>query len=659
MIEFFTITLLYSIVFFVVKGKKPLYMPLIFVSSYFVIDLITNSYNRYLDFSDFVNLPLLFDALLQSKGQVVYIFGIIPIAFFYIFIKSHTFKKYILAITLIAFIFIVPSFLQSFVSKYYIDTFTYLAFTKQDFWSPKKNINYAKTGRFSTFFYGGMKKQKIKSNITHYLGDRQKKLLQITQEVTPYIIKRNVYLIGLESFSLPDQLEKLSLDYINDNNHSYDVVTNASVVITSIFGGGTIQSEFEALCGVPALQKVSAFEFTEFTGATTNCLPTILSELGYSNIVSNTYKPQPSFEALTSVGFEDINFPQEYFPNLPSYITNMNKAKGEYAIFDSDLFSQNQSYIKEKYLHNKQPIFNYMFSVWGHAFHEMTELKRPKAIEITNAKELGISTHTFNAINQEYYRIKALQNYFDEIKLTDPNALVVAFSDHRPVLDGADNYKKYGLETDVFHNYIIIMDKGKYIKFDKSFPLYSLPDIILDRLTDSWYCKHNACKINSKNKEQYLNEYYKIMANAMNASSKSDDFTIVPGEKYFFNNPLVPFINFSQAEDNYRWNDGKSAEIQFKIKNITKLSNIINLHIGTFGKQYITIKLNNHLLYENEIDNSDLTLSLEYKKDWLITDKINILHFDLPNAKSPNSADKRVLAMKFVFLQFSNIVDKN
>ena len=628
------------------KAKKLFYIPIGLVTSYFTIDIVSNIYNRYVDFSDLNNIPLLFDALLQSKGQIVYLSLIIPIVLLYILFKSRIFKQYLFALTIIVMLFIIPSPVQSVISQYYIDAYIQMAYDKKDFWSPKVHVDYTKTGRISTFFEEGMNKQMIKHKISHYLGNRDVKLSQTIEHVSSHISKRNVYLIGLESFSLPKQLTNLTLHYKNDDaNNTYDVIENASVVITSIFGGGTIQSEFEALCGVPALQKVSAFEFTEFEGTPTNCLPTILNSLNYSTILSNTHKAGLHFHVFNSIGFKDINFPKEYYPTFPSYLSNKNIANGEYAIFDSDLFNQNQNYVKETYLSEKKPIFNYMFSVWGHAFHEMTASNRPQAIEINNTDTLNLSAHTILAINQEYYRIKALQNYFDEIKLTDPTALVIAFSDHRPVLDGADSYQKYGLETDVFHNYIIIMDKGKYIKYDKPFPLYALPDIILDRLTDGWYCTHNKCKIDSKDKEQYLNDYYEIMANAMTPYSKENDFTLIPDKRYFFSDPTIPFIHFSQAETNYRWSDGKNAEIKFHIKNIDNLTNTIKLHLGTFGKQNISIYLNTHLLYKNTVNDSNLSLNLKYQKDWLTTNKSNTLHFDLPNAHKPNNGDNRILAI--------------
>jgi hypothetical protein len=526
-------------------------------------------------------------------------------------------------------------------------------------WSQNKlYFNYKKTGRLSSFIYGGKIKELNYKQIINHLGNREAELNTFISKIKPHIIHQNIYLIGLESFFLPSELKNLKYSYLNfDANKTYEIIQNKSTVITPVFGGGTIQTEFEALCGVPALQKLSAYEFTEFVGAPTNCLPQILKKLQYATIVSNTFKPQPSFEALHSIGFDDINFPKETFPYLPSYLTNKNKIKEEYAIFDTDLYNQNSVYIQKKYLTKEKPIFNYMFSVWGHAFHKMNHPNRPKAIKVLNQKKLSLANRTVQAINQYYYRIKALQKYFDFIKKKDPHALVIAFSDHRAGLKGAKSYKEYGYSGNLFHNFIIIMNKGKYIKIKKPFPIYALPDIILDQLSNHWYCKNMPCKINSANlnNEQFIEEYYRIMANAISLKNK-EKFFISIGEKYYFNNPNVIFKGFSPPESNYRWTESNSTEINFYIKKETISFDelTLKLNIGTFLDQNITIKINNHLLFSKKLNTSDIQLEFTIMKQWLYQNSSNQLTFSLPNFCYPSEKSKRKIAMKLKFFSLQN-----
>lgn len=518
-LEYITILILYTIFFITLKGKKLIFIPFLFLFSYVFIDYISEIYNRYIDYSDILNIPMLFRAILHSKGEIVYLLFLIPTILLYFLIKNRTIRLYFTSILIIMLLFTIPLPKRPLLSKIYLNIAKKYIYKQSYFWTPNLvDINYAKTGRLSSFFYEGMIKNLNLTKIYKYIYDVDKELYIKSSHLKDKIEHRNVYLIGLESFFLPQDLKKLKMKYLNnDKNRSYDIVKYSSLKITSIYGGGTIQSEFEALCGVPAMQKISAFEFTEFTGKPTNCLPRILSSLDFTSIVTNSYKPQPSFIALKSVGFQEINFPKEYFPNKRSYLNNKNKLEGEYAIFDTDLFEQNYAYIKNKFIDKNKTVFNYIFSVWGHAFHEMNPKIRPMAIKILNAKELGASMDTIRAVNQSYYRIKALQKYFDKLKKNDPNALVIAFSDHRAVLDGANSWKKYGYDKSLFLNYIIIMDKSKYIKLKKPLPLYALPDLILDLLTNHYYCKHYGCKIysNPKERQKYIEEYYKIMANGM------------------------------------------------------------------------------------------------------------------------------------------------
>ena len=656
--EYIVVFFIYTILFFVSKGEKAYIIPVLFLFTYFLIDFVSSKYNRYLDFSDLKNIPLLFDALLQSKGEVVYLVFVIPVIFVYLFFKSKLVRRYFIGFMFVIVLMIYPN---NPLTNSFVKIFEHFSYMTTNFWSPKKPVlDFAKTGRLSSFVYSGILKEQRHKLAKKYTTDMQKELNNLVHKIKKHIKKRDVYLIGLESFILPNELTKLKLVYLNhDSNKTYDVVSKSSRMITSIFGGGTIQSEFEVLCGVPALQQFSAFEFTEFTGSPTNCLPRILQSLDFMPIVSNTYKPQPSFEALKTVGFKKIFFPKEYFPDLPSYITNKAKAKDEYAISDDDFFTQNLNYIENNFIKQNKTVFNYLFSVWGHAFHDMDSTAHPKAIEVKNKDKLSISKSSIRALNQSYYRIKALQKFFDNIKKKDPDALVIAFADHRAVLDNAFSYKRYGLKSDVFHNYIVIMDKGKYIRYKKPFPLYAVPDIILDRLSDGWYCKHFSCKIDSnpEDKRKFLTQYYKIMANGM--KKYVEDFTKIDGKCirfnkiYFYNTSELLFDGFSYKENGFRWSDKKKSQIAFNIKSYIKNKDIyLLIRLGTLGKQDISIYLNGHKIFDKILCTNDTTLRLSIKKGWLDLKNTNKLKFILPNAHLPGNGDKRVLALKFKSLKF-------
>jgi len=629
---------LYLILFFIIKQKR-YFIPLIILSLYAMIDIVSLIYNRNLDFTYIFELPLLVDALVQSKGQIVYIVGaFVSVVILYSLYKYKLIQKIFLSYLAIAIFFTILT--NTSLTSYYISFFEKFAFTKKEFWSNDKlYTDYKKTGRFSSFLYEGIIKTENKNNIKNFHINQKDELEKITNILKTHIEKRDVYIVGLESFFIPSRLKNLDL------NHKVYDINNSSQHRGSIFGGGTIQSEFEVLCGVPALQLFSAFELTEFKGSPTNCLPSILKDLGYNTIFTNTYKPQPSQEAARGLGFDDINFPKEYLPKLNSYLTNKNISKGEYAIFDDDLYKQNNDYIANNYI-EKKPILNYMFSVWGHAFHDMTSSQRPQIIDVKNKKELGISQHSIRAVNQQYYRINAIKKYLKNIRKISPNALVIMYSDHLPVLDNKNSYKTYGLSGGLFDNFLLIMDKGKVIKYNKV-NLYAVQDIILDRLTSGWYCKHTECKLNEKYQDRlkHIDDYYKIMIPAMKDIDSSFLNSISANGKYFFNSQNLLFKGFSVSESNFRWTSKKLNTIEFRVKNKINNHNLL-LNIATLGKQKIIIKLNDKQIFSDTINTTDTLLTFKVKLK-----ELNKLTFITPDAKLPGNGDTRTLAMQFKYLE--------
>jgi len=643
-VEYIILTVLYFISFIILDKKKFL-IPFIIISIYAILDTVSLIYNRNLDYSYLSNIPLLYDAILHSKGSIVYIilFIILSIILFLIY-------KFILIRKLLFIYFLIGVFFVCLVtSKLFSDYFIILnekyATYEKKFWSNDKlYLDAKKTGRLSSFLYDGIIKSKNMEKAKQFQVNQPKELKKIVANLKDKIQKRDLYIVGLESFFIPQRLTNLKL------NQKIPIIKNASKHRSSIFGGGTIQSEFEVLCGVPAIQKFSAFELTEFKGASTNCLPTILKELGYSTIFTNSFKPQPSISAASGLGFTDINFPIEYMPNTKTYLTNKNISKGEYAIFDNDLFTQNSNYIKENY--QNKPILNYMFSVWGHAFHEMTDPNRLQIIKVINKDKLNLSDHTQRAINQQFYRIKAIKKYLEHIKKVSPDALVVLYSDHLPVLDNKDSYKTYGLKDGLFDNFLLIMDRGKIIKYDKV-NLYVVMDIILDRLTDGWYCKNNSCKLDETYDKRYnhIDDYYKIMIPAMKKPSIDSLSVIKLNKSYFFNSYKLHFDGFSDAEEEFRWTSDIKSTISFKYTLTDNNINNLSLNIGTLGKQNITIYLNDNIILNNKNINGDTILNLKLNKSFFSKTGINKIKFKMPNARKAGNGDSRILSVKFKSLK--------
>ena len=176
--------------------------------------------------------------------------------------------------------------------------------------------------------------------------------------------RHNVYLVVLESFVDPNLFRAVT--YSKDPQHpdfTQLVEGNLGFSISPVFGGGTAQAEFEALCGVPALEELSEIEFDDFTGHAAGCMPGILHQAGYSTYASNVYQPDyfNSTKAYTGAGFEKIYYPLEYARDRETYLTVGNVSSDETYLFDGDLFNQNLAFVARTLQeHPGQPIFNYV-----------------------------------------------------------------------------------------------------------------------------------------------------------------------------------------------------------------------------------------------------------------------------------------------------------
>jgi hypothetical protein len=104
--------------------------------------------------------------------------------------------------------------------------------------------------------------------------------------------RRNVHVVVLESFVDPTLFSAVSFSKNPRHPDFAKLVGNGlGFSISPVFGGQTAEAEFEVLCGVPAMQKLSDIEFNHFTGESAGCMPGILAQACYSTMVSNAFEP--------------------------------------------------------------------------------------------------------------------------------------------------------------------------------------------------------------------------------------------------------------------------------------------------------------------------------------------------------------------------------
>lgn len=282
-------------------------------------------------------------------------------------------------------------------------------------WSTTRNI--AKNGRVSFFIYMHNKRREIIANLEKFPSLSIPELFY----KEPLKKKPDIHLLVLESFLDPREIKGLSFSgsplhpqlspYLNHQKEF-------SLIRSPVYGGGTAQSEFELLTGIPALALVDSIEFNLFEGERTSSFVEALNQNGYYTMASIGTRPKyyNSKVAYKGLGFQEITFLKE---------GHLNKAEGDDFIFDGDLFNQSLKHIEE--LDKRQPLFNYLVGMYGHLPYRRNLLKRPDVITINHQNEA-----LKNITNQFYYRTEALAQFIETIFTADRDAIILVVSDHLP-----------------------------------------------------------------------------------------------------------------------------------------------------------------------------------------------------------------------------------
>jgi Sulfatase len=381
-----------------------------------------------------------------------------------------------------------------------------------------------KKGRLSILYYFEAKRRQTQdvAATNHNRAQYEQDMFKAADNLRQQTNNHNVHLVLLESFLDPTLFKAAS--FSKDPRHPDYVARFADGLgfsVAPVFGGSTSQSEFEALCGVPALRKVSNIEFNAFGGAPAYCLPGILAKGGYQTLATNGFKPNffNAIKAYSGIGFSEAYFPAEYAKQRPTYFSTGNIASSEYFMFDGQLFDENLRFIKQRMRERPgQPIFNYVLAIYGHFPHNMDPEKRPQVL--TMQSEFS-DEQLLRAANQHYYRTEAIYRYVEGLIEADPNSLIIFFSDHLPpLLEGTQSYKKFryldNAEGSTFMNRILIIENGKAIKYP-TLHHYDIPSLIYNYLTDGKYCADNPCNLAStvRSREDYTNAYMRLMAHVV------------------------------------------------------------------------------------------------------------------------------------------------
>ena len=316
--------------------------------------------------------------------------------------------------------------------------------------------------------------------------DASSALLAGSSAPSPARDPRNVYVILLESFWDPLLLKDIPFnqDPLGPAFRKLWQDSGHSTIMSPVFGGYTANAEFESLCGFPVVHDDVKFERRLINAAP--CLPTILEKHDYDTVVS--HPNIPAFWNRTNA-YRRLGF-KTYWSKNDFNLDDMNRG----FLSDTSLYRQ----VMEKSAQREEPtkpVFNYIITYFGHwegsNLYPRSE-SRPQVIHcVGECKTPEIESYA----NAAHYKAKELMAFVDDLRLSDPDALIVAFGDHLPFLGG--NFQGYveagtlagtrdQFTPEMFLTYVstpLIVIDGKRGPVDLgSLPLYQLPGRILDLL---------------------------------------------------------------------------------------------------------------------------------------------------------------------------------
>lgn len=307
------------------------------------------------------------------------------------------------------------------------------------------------------------------------------------QAAHPAQSPRNVYVILLESFWDPLLLKGIHFnqDPLTPAFRKLWQDTGHSTIMSPVFGGYTANAEFESLCGFPVVSDDVKFERKMINAAP--CLPTVLAEHDFDTVVSH-----PNIAAFwnRTNAYRRMGF-KTYWSINDFALDDMNYK----FLSDSSLYRQ----VVQKSAQRERPkkaVFNYIVTYFGHwdgsRTYPRNEESRPQVI---NCVEECKTPELESYANAVHYKAKELMAFLDDLRASDPDALIVAFGDHLPFLGG--NFQGYveagtlagtrdQFTPEMFLTYVstpLIVINGKRGPVNLgSLPLYQLPGKILELL---------------------------------------------------------------------------------------------------------------------------------------------------------------------------------
>ncbi len=481
---------------------------------YFVLDSYYLLFGRVFRLSELREVPEALDVLPWYLG--VFIVGVVLLPAVLLLFNLRRPRPLIFVLSLLPLGLIVASILwrpDLFVQGFLTATGGVVE------WSDEEAVH--QNGRFSMILYQEAKRRAAVREASRYQGlPAYEQAFQDTLAALRAVShKRNLHLVVFEGFVDPARMERLKLnqDPVDPALRALLADGKGNLSVSPVFGGYTAQAEFEALCGVPALQVLGTIEFNLFSGAEVHCLPDVLRQLGYRTIATNAYKPNffNAISAYRGTGFEEVYFAREYAPQRETYLTR-GDVTGEKYMFDQTLFEQNLAFVRQQLSeHPDRPLLNYVLTIYGHWPYMINEGVRPRVIEARGPNRAD--GELLRIVNQVHYRSRALAAYLRELMALDPEGIVLILADHLPPLEqGKAAYERFGYlgnrpQSD-YSTLLAVIDHGRPATTG-SLHHHDIPQLLYRLLTGGSYCEGGRCR--KRSEAELRDAYLQVMAHAL------------------------------------------------------------------------------------------------------------------------------------------------
>jgi phosphoglycerol transferase MdoB-like AlkP superfamily enzyme len=279
--------------------------------------------------------------------------------------------------------------------------------------------------------------------------------------------KPNVIMIMSEAFWDPTILDNLI--YNKDplpNFHRLSQEHTSGLLNVSVFGGSTVNTEFEVLTGLSTqFLPPGVIPYVQYVDKPIPSLPYLFRNSGYDTTGIHSYHHwfYDRSNAYKNLGFDQF-VSLEYFDN-PIYPYTF--------IHDKSINEE----ILKKLNTNQSPHFIFAVTTQNHGPYSMDPNKDYSDWEFSLKDGSNLSDESVNILNTLFDNLEEIDqeliNLIEEVKKVDRKTIIVFWGDHLPLL--GDDYKVYR-ETGFFK------DIGTYEEYQK---MYSTPVVIWDNFSNN------------------------------------------------------------------------------------------------------------------------------------------------------------------------------